>query len=283
MLIRYDIYMKKQILMATFLYLLSLLVLGDLFILFYKNNINIFIIFILLLPIAFSFGYTLNSYILSEKFKVDANLLHLTKEILHELNIPLSTIQANTTLLKRNLKDNQKGLRRLSRIDDSSKRLQRLYAELVYSIKKEIHTIEKETFDVKELIEERVSVLKLLERNSFILSVSSFEISVDKIGFEKMLDNVLTNAMKYSNKYEAIFITLKNYLLTIEDKGIGMDEMELLKIYDRYYQSDEHVHGEGIGLSLVKAYCDDEKIKIRITSQKGQGTKVSFNLKHVKI
>ena len=231
-----------------------------------------------LLPLAFTLGYTLNSYILSEKFKVDANLLHLTKEILHELNIPLSTIQANTTLLKRTLKENEKGLKRLSRIDDSSKRLQRLYAELVYSIKKEIHTIEKETFDVKVLVEERVAVFKQLERNSFIVSLSSFKISVDKIGFEKMLDNVLTNAMKYSDKDKPIFITLENYVLSIEDRGIGMDEMELVKIYDRYYQSDDHIHGEGIGLSLVKAYCDDEKIKIRITSSKGKGTTVSFNL-----
>jgi signal transduction histidine kinase len=225
----------------------------------------------------------MNAFILSEKFKVDANLLHLTKEILHELNIPLSTIQANTTLLKRTLKDNQKGLNRLSRNEDSSNPLQRLYAELVYSIKKEIHPIEKEIFDIALLIEERVAVLELLERNSFVLSLSSFKISVDKIGFEKMLDNILTNAMKYSDKHEPIFITLKDNILSIEDKGIGMDEMELLKIYDRYYQSDNHIHGEGIGLSLVKAYCDDEKIKIRITSHKGEGTKVSFNLKHVNI
>jgi signal transduction histidine kinase len=275
--------MKKQIWIATLFYLLSTIFLGGVFFIFLKSNLSFFVSFIILLPLSFTLGYTLNAYILSEKFKVDANLLHLTKEILHELNIPLSTIQANTSLLKRTLKENEKGLKRLSRIDDSSKRLQRLYAELVYSIKKEIHTIEKETFDLKKLVEERVSVLKQLERNSFILSLSSFQISVDKIGFEKMLDNVLTNAMKYSDKHEPVFITLKESVLSIEDKGIGMDEMELLKIYDRYYQSDSHVHGEGIGLSLVKAYCDDEKIKIRIHSHKGKGTTVSFNLKHVNI
>ncbi len=231
--------------------------------------------------LALAVGHTLNSYVLSSKFKVDENLLHLTKEILHELNIPLSTIQANTTLLKRTLKENEKGLKRLSRIDDSSKRLKRLYAELVYSIKKEIHTIEKETFDLQVLVEERVAVFEQLERNSFILSLSSFQISVDKIGFEKMLDNVLTNAMKYSDKHEPIFITLKENILSIKDKGIGMDEMELVKIYDRYYQSDNHAYGDGIGLSLVKAYCDDENIKIRITSSKGEGTTVSFNLTYV--
>ena len=273
--------MKKQIWIATLLYLCSTLFLGGVLLFFLEHDVNIFFMILSLSLLALAVGYTLNSYVLSSKFKVDENLLHLTKEILHELNIPLSTIQANTTLLKRTLKENEKGLKRLSRIDDSSKRLKRLYAELVYSIKKEIHTIEKETFDVQHLVEERVGVFEQLERNSFILSLSSFNISVDKIGFEKMLDNILTNAMKYSEKHQPIFITLKDNILSIKDNGIGMDELELVKIYDRYYQSDNHAYGEGIGLSLVKAYCDDEKIKIRINSNKGEGTTVNFNLTQV--
>ncbi|RUM70534.1 MAG: sensor histidine kinase [Sulfurovum sp.] len=273
--------MKKQIWIATLLYLCSTLFLGGVLLFFLHHNLNIFFITIAIFLLALAVGYTLNTYVLSAKFKVDENLLHLTKEILHELNIPLSTIQANTKLLQRTLEENEKGLKRLSRIDDSSKRLKRLYAELVYSIKKEIHTIEKEIFDVQTVVEERVSVFKLLNRNSFILSLSSFKISVDKIGFEKMLDNVLTNAMKYSEKQEPIFITLQDNILSIRDKGIGIDEIELVKIYDRYYQSDNHAYGEGIGLSLVKAYCDDEKIKIRINSNKGEGTTVNFNLNNV--
>ena len=275
--------MKKQIWTATLLYLCSIIFLGVVFTILLKNSLDLFVLFSSILVLSLAVGYTLNSYILSEKFKVDENLLHLTKEILHELNIPLSTIKANTMLLKRTLKENEKGLKRLARIDDSSKRLHRLYTELVYSIKKEIHTIEKESFDLKLLIAERVTVLKLLERNSFVVSIPPYRISVDKIGFEKMLDNVLTNAMKYSEKHEPIFITLKENILTIEDRGIGMDEMELVKIYDRYYQSDSHIYGDGIGLSLVKAYCDDEKIKIRINSHKGEGTTVSFNLTYVNI
>lgn len=275
--------MKKQIWIATFIYILSVIFLAILANILFLSNIDIYISILFLLLIAFALGYSLNSYILSEKFKVDANLLHITKEILHELNIPLSTIQANTTLLRRTLKDNEKGIKRLARIDESSKRLNRLYHELIYSIKKEIHTIEKETFDVKKIVEDRVFFFKQFDRNDFILSLSTLEISVDKIGFEKMLDNIITNAMKYSEKEKPIVITLKDTILSIKDSGIGIDEMELIKIYDRYYQSDNHIAGEGIGLSLVKAYCDDENIKIRIQSQKNRGTEVKFNLTNVKI
>jgi len=275
--------MKKQIWIATLLYTTSILsILGVLYTLL-KSQISPIAIFLLLLILSLGFGYTLSSYILSKKFKIDESLLHLTKEILHELNIPISTIHANTTLLKRTLKENEKSLKRLGRIEEASKRLERLYLELVYSIKKEIHSIEKEQVALKLLIQERVDILKEQNRNSFILEIAPLDIYVDKIGFEKMLDNILVNAMKYSDKNSTITLILKDNLLSIEDRGIGMDEVELITIYERYYQSDYHVSGEGIGLALVKAYCDDEKIRIDISSQKGVGTVVRFDLHNVRV
>ncbi len=274
--------MNRHIVMATLLYVVSIVVLLFGFYIFLEAcgfSKDAFVggawLFIL---ISVLFGYILNTYILSQKFKVDENLLHLTKEILHELNIPISTIQANTDLLKRTLKDNEKSLKRLSRIDASTSRLERLYVELVYSIKKEIHSIEKEEFLLEELIVERVEEMKLLNRNPFVLKLESHRVYVDKIGFEKVLDNLISNAMKYSDKNSTIEITLKNNYLKILDHGIGMDETELITIYERYYQLDNTTYGEGIGLALVKAYCDDEKIIIRINSTKNKGTEVSLNL-----
>ena len=276
--------MNKSIAIGTLLYFLSVVVLLFGFYSFLDNRTfskeNFLIGSIILLFLSMVFGYILNTYILTQKFEIDKNLLHLTQEILHELNIPISTIQANSTLLKRTLKENEKALLRLGRIDASTLRLERLYAELVYSIKKEIHPIEKEIFNLEELVLERVDSMRLLNRNPFVLDLTLHHIKVDKIGFEKVLDNVLSNAMKYSQKNEPIKIILKNSLLTIIDRGIGMDETELLKIYERYYQLDNKIHGEGIGLALVKAYCDDEKIKIRIESKKGEGTEVSFYFKN---
>jgi len=274
--------MHKELIKATFFYVFSIFILlfGLYFFLerhsFSKNNFMLGAIFLLFSSVIV--GYLLNEYILNKKFEIDKNLLHITKEILHELNIPIATIQANSKLLKRTLEGNEKSMVRLSRIDASTWRLERLYRELIYSIKKEIYLIEKESFDLKELVLERVESLKLLNRNAFILALESCYINVDKIGFEKALDNILTNAMKYSAKDAPIHLCLQNELLTVEDQGVGMDETELVKVYERYYQLDNNVHGEGIGLALVKAYCDDEKIGIHISSTKGIGTKVTFDL-----
>ena len=273
--------MKKQIWIGTLLYTLSTMVLFGLLYTLLNRNIGLFLALFLFLLLSLGFGYILSHYILSQKIRIDESLLHLTKEILHELNIPIATIEANSKLLKRTLKENEKGLKRLGRIDDASKRLERLYMELIYSIKKEIHTIEKELVSLPLLIKERTDILKLQKRNPFILDIEPFDIYVDKIGFEKMLDNILINAMKYSDKSRAIHIRLEGSILLIEDSGVGMDEVELITIYERYYQADYHVSGEGIGLALVKAYCDDEKIRIDISSQKGVGTVVRFDLSNV--
>jgi len=270
--------MKKEIIISSLIYFFVFCILLVALYGFFYEDVEIVIPSLLLGVASLILGFMFNSYIIKQKLEVDENVLHLTKEILHELAIPLSTIQANSLLLKRTLKEDKKSLKRLGRIEDSSKRLERLYDELIYSIKKEIRTVEREKVALKELIEERVTIMTMLNRNLFSLVLEDHMLMVDKIGFEKMFDNILSNAMKYSPKDSTIVIRLKDSLLSIEDKGIGMDKLELLNIYERYVQVDNSQYGKGIGLALVKAYCDDEQIKIAISSIKGEGTRVSLDL-----
>lgn len=230
--------------------------------------------------IALGIGYILSSDLLSPKWEMDAKFAHLSKEILHELNIPLSTIDANAKMLKKTHVD-EKSQRRIDRIEAASVRLKRLYDELVYTINKEIHTIEKEHFSLAVLLEERVEVLRGFGRNPFELALSDFSLSADKIGFEQMIDNLLNNAMKYSDKRSLIKITTEGETVLIQDSGIGMDEAELVQIFERYYQTDESQKGEGIGLALVKAYCDEAGIGIVILSEPGKGTTVKLDLKQI--
>jgi signal transduction histidine kinase len=93
-----------------------------------------------------------------------------------------------------------------------------------------------------------------------------------------MFDNLIENAMKYSDKTSPIHILLKDFILTIEDKGIGIEEKSLASIFKRYYQYNNKQQGKGIGLALVKDYCDKEKIKIALSSKVDKGTIVKLNL-----
>jgi signal transduction histidine kinase len=278
--------MKKETLLAALGYFSSIAILLSFLYWFLKNEgfseSNFLIAGALVLILASGWGYIIASHLLAPKAEMDANLSHLSSEILHELNIPLSTIKANTSMLKKRTED-EKSLQRLDRIEASSARLERLYEELAYSIKKEIHPIEKEHVALASLLQERIDVFEAFGRNCFLLDVGEKRLLIDKIGFEKMIDNLLMNAMKYSEKDSLIKVILKEDTLMIEDEGIGMDETQLLKVYERYYQSDADKEGEGIGLALVKSYCDDEGIEIQISSEKGKGTTVSLNLERVHV
>ena len=274
--------MNKKTLLASLGYFTSVAMLLSFLYWFLKNEgfteVNFLIAGAMVLLLAAGWGVIISTHLLAPKAQLDESLSQLSSEILHELNIPLSTIQANTALLKKYMKE-EKSLQRLARIESSSIRLERLYRELVYSIKKEIHPIEKEIFSLKSVLQERIETLESFGRNRFDLEMEECLLKTDKIGFEKMIDNLLINAMKYSPKESPITICVRHNLLTITDKGIGMDETQLLRVYERYYQGDSKKEGEGIGLALVKSYCDEENIDIQIQSQKNCGTTILLDLK----
>ena len=276
--------MKKEIWLATLGYVVSVaLLLSFLYWLlknegFDESTFLVGSVFVLLLSIGW--GYIIASHLVIPHRKTQDHLLHLTKDIIHELNIPLSTIQANTSMLSKKAED-ERTQKRLKRIEDASLRLKKLYDELVYTIRKEMHQIQRETYDLAVMVEERIEVFKEQQRNPFVLELEACRVFTDRIGFERIFDNLVTNAMKYSAKDAPVTIRLKGNQLEIIDNGIGMDEAELVKIYERYYQGNSKKEGEGIGLALVKAYCDQEDIDIEVSSQKGKGTRVILNVNKI--
>ncbi len=269
---------------AVLSYLLSIFILLSAIYWFLINNgfteSNFLIASVGVLIVALGWGYILATELLAPKKNMDERFTHLSREILHELNIPLATIQANTTMLKKNLVD-EKSQKRLNRIKSASIRLLRLYDELVYSINREIYTIEKEEFSLKELLHERTDILQAFGRNPFDINIHEQTLYADKIGFEQMIDNLLNNAMKYSNKESLITISHQENSLVIQDRGIGIDESLLVEIFERYYQADKNHHGQGIGLALVKKYCDEMKIDITLHSIKNEGTRITLDLRNV--
>jgi signal transduction histidine kinase len=276
--------MRKELIVAMVIYFVTMFTLLMAVYRFLENwhlsEFNFFMAGILVFVVAIGWGYVLSALIFAPKKKMEDTLSSLTKNIIHELNIPLSTIQANTTMLKKGLED-EKALKRLGRIEDASVRLEKLYNELVYSIRKEMHTIEKERFYLHILLKERIAIFEEQERNPFEINVSSYEIEVDKIGFEQMFDNLISNAMKYSDKESLISVILDGDNLSIIDRGVGMSSTDLLQVYERYFQADTKKEGVGIGLSLVKTYCDEVGIDIKIQSKESDGTTILLDLKKV--
>jgi len=245
----------------------------------HPGSLSFFVAGGLVLLVVLGWWMVISSLIMAPRREREAYLEHLVNEIIHELNIPLSTIRANSEMLKKSLGGDERSLRRLGRIEDASTRLERLYEELVYRIKKETQQIEKEHFALLEVVTGRVRCFEEQGRNPFNVEIpTDVMIVADRIGFEQMLDNLIANAVKYSDKETPITIRLGDTTLSIRDRGIGMESTELMRVMERYYQGDPEREGKGLGLALVKAYCDSEGIDIRIVSEKGKGTEVILEM-----
>lgn len=207
------------------------------------------------------------------------HLERFSKETLHELNLPINTITANVQMLRKTHTD-EKSLKRLERIEIASEMLKERYNELDYLIKKQSEREKIEHFDLREAIEERLVFLRSLYPSArWEINLTSYEVNCDRIGLGKVIDNLIENGVKYSPKNPIITITLRENILSISDQGIGMDEITLMHIYDRYYQSDSTMAGYGIGLNLVKRYCDRYGIALHISSRIHVGTNVKLEFK----
>ncbi len=268
---------NRVILLNTIIYTIIIIIILFLYEFITKNfskEFSLIIIFIIVLIIGYSFiEFLLEPIIIRDKI-----LNRVLKDTLHELNIPIATIRANITMLEKTIKS-EKELKRLNRIKKATDRLLIQYENLDYYIKKGIKKVEKEKFDIKEVILDEVSNFKSFKKGIKITtSLYSYQIYADKNGFIQTISNLLSNAIKYNREGGFVNIILKENRLIIEDNGIGMDEIEIIKIFDRYYQSNPSEEGYGIGLNIVKYFCDEHKIKINIISKKGEGTKFILDL-----
>ena len=243
------------------------------------DNFYMIIIF-LFLSITIS-GIFISKLAIDPLIEYTINLQNLSKETLHELNLPISTIQTNTQMLSKNLHDN-KSVKRVERINAACEMLQERYNELDYMIKTQSTDDIKEKFFVDKLVQERVLFLsKIYPTFKFNTNLETLQIFNDRKGLAKVIDNIIDNGVKYSQNSKIIDIKLHDNSLFIQDYGIGMDEAELLKIFDNYYQSNNNMKGFGIGLSMVKRHCDKNDTILRFQSSPDNGTRVELQFKKI--
>jgi len=119
---------------------------------------------------------------------------------------------------------------------------------------------------------------------------SEIQLAIDKEKIEKIINNLLSNAFKFTPEGGRIKLSLQiitedkmqSIRICVKDSGPGMDKAELDKIFDRFYQVDgsstrEH-EGTGIGLSLVKELVDLHNGEIGVTSDLGFGSEFTVTL-----
>lgn len=171
----------------------------------------------------------------------------------HEINTPLSVILMSVEMFETNPK------KYLTNIKTASKTISNLYDDLVnLNLKDSLNNIQEISID--ELIKERTEyfAIMLKDKNLILnLQISNLKLKTDENKFKKIFDNILSNAIKYCDDNSEITVILTNSFFEIQNIGETISAENQAKIYEKFKRFNKEKGGFGIGLSLVKKYCDE--------------------------
>ena len=206
----------------------------------------------------------------------------------HELKTPLSVIQFYSGALQNNNLPPEERAEYIKTIQEATQKLSALVANILKLNKLENQEImgQAKPYDLSEQLRRCVlSFMDVLEKKNILFEEDLDETSVcyDSDMLEIVWNNLISNAIKFSDSGSAISISLKtqkdsagkqNTKVTITDSGCGMDEATQKHIFDKFYQGDtSHAkEGNGLGLALVKRTIDLLGGTISVNSVPGKGS-----------
>ncbi|MDP3300761.1 MAG: HAMP domain-containing sensor histidine kinase [Sulfuricurvum sp.] len=191
-----------------------------------------------------------------------------SRDILHDLNTPLSSLRLNVSRLK----IPQSETKKVERIEHSIQAIMSLGNNLRSYL--DGHELQQESIELSSLLQERLSIVQRLYPDiTFHLAESLLVVRANRDALIRIFDNLLSNAAKYNNSHGDVWIELSSSMVTIRDNGKGIKNTE--KIFDRFYK--EHDRGLGIGLHIVKKLCDAMHITIHVQSTLGSESLFTLN------
>ena len=215
----------------------------------------------------------------------------------HEIRTPLTIISGFAqALTNKNISEEDKKICVDSIISEVNK-MTNLTNELLQISKIEQNDNKNnfELFNPFEIVKEQVSVFisKDLKKNFKIhIELENNEtcyLKTNLVYFRQIINNLIENAIKYS--YDNTIITIQEkiendlYIFSIRDKGIGIDENSLGRIFERFYRVEKsrnsEIAGSGLGLSIVKLFIEAIGGEINVESEEGVGSTFTIKIKKV--
>jgi len=225
--------------------------------------------------------------------RFDQQKTHFISTAAHELRTPLASVLGYTEALldagEYGGFDRAQQLDFLREIYSRGETLSRLIDDL-FDISRiqqgDDLSLEMEEGDLALLAERLVRQFALLgKKHRFVFQNRSEGrfCCFDRTRLTQVLENLLTNAVKYSPQGGEIVVSLSDEAhelrLQVSDHGVGMTREQLARVFDRFYRadmSDTAVGGLGLGMSIVKQIIDAHGGRIEVESTLGEGTHVSI-------
>ena len=213
-----------------------------------------------------------------------------TSDASHELRTPLAALRGTLEVLIRKPRSHEEYQKKvkyaLNHVDQMTQTLEQLLSLA------RLDSASSQKVQVNDLSS---IVQKSLKKYS--LEIQAKELSVDfqtdtpnsfkvpENNAKLILDNVISNAIKYSHSKGLITIHLNSNLLTIKDQGIGIKSEELPLIYDSFFRSEEakdaKITGNGLGLSIARKSAETIQAELSIESEYEKGTLVNLAFKKI--
>ena len=208
---------------------------------------------------------------LKEEAKKNKALLELNKrfvvDTIHQIRTPIGVIVLNLDLLKMMLEDKEVN-DIIEEIDAAVTMLSNSYEDLAYVSSNDTLDYKPTKINISNLTKERVEFFNIIAKvndKKLIANIEEgLEYFINKIEFERITDNNISNAIKYSTG-EDIFINLfkRDENIYFEVASYGAPIKNRKEIFEINYREQPHKRGLGIGLNIVKTICEKYGIKYR--------------------
>lgn len=238
--------------------------------------------------------------ILQRKMEIEKIKNEFLSHVSKQFEFPIDTIISGIQLLEKELQDKCQDdenainfKRHLSSVKQNAYRLLRLINNLIdmTGISEGAYQLNLSVNNIISVIEDVVlSTIDYVEDKGMTLVFDTdieermMAFDVDKL--ERIILNLISNAIKYSKPNGMIQVSIKNkarkVIISIKDNGIGIDEEKLKYIFDSFNQADDVLtrkrEGSGIGLTLVKSLIEMHQGSIYVKSKVGEGSEFIIEL-----
>jgi len=234
---------------------------------------------------------------ITEHVKLDNMRKEFVADVSHELKTPITSIIGYADTLQDGDYDKETTQKFLSVISSEGRRMASLVSDLLTLSRYDTNRIKREIseFDLGELAKKceeklQIEISKKRQNVECYVTADVPPISADKSGIERVILNVLSNAIKYTGEEGSIKIYVgfvyNDAYIKIIDNGIGIPKEDLNRIFERFYRVDKarsrEMGGTGLGLSIAKEIIEQNKGSIDIKSEYGKGTEVVIRIPAVK-
>ncbi len=249
---------------------------------------------ILTLVVVLTFGAVLIARTIGHEIEILKLKSDFVSSVSHEFKTPLTSIKALSERLQADkVIDSARMKQYFSLISQNAEQLTRLVKNLLNFSKMEEGKFEYnfELTDIAQLVTQQIQDFgkNEVQRGARIRAFIPSDIPplyVDREALTQVLNNLLDNAFKFSPVDSEVEVRIKkdqqNVVIEVSDRGIGIPEDELGKVFEKFYQGRNSVRqsakGTGLGLTLVKHAAEAHGGKVLVRSNVGEGSTFSLTL-----